>query len=81
MRYVYRMPLSVRLPRDIDERLTALAEQTGRSKTYYVTEAIIEHLEDLEDYYLAEQRMIDIRAGREQTIPLEDVMREYGLAD
>jgi RHH-type transcriptional regulator, rel operon repressor / antitoxin RelB len=81
VRYMYRMPLSVRLPRDIDERLTALAEQTGRSKTYYVTEAIIEHLEDLEDLYLAEQESIEIRAGRSQLTPLADVMREYGLED
>jgi RHH-type rel operon transcriptional repressor/antitoxin RelB len=78
---MYRMPLSVRLPPDVEERLTALSEQTGRSKTFYVMEAIREHLADLEDLYLAEQRMIDIRAGREQTIPLADVMREYGLAD
>jgi len=78
---MYRMPLSVRLPHDIEVRLTALAEQTGRSKTFYVTQAIREQLEDLEDLYLAEQRLIEIRAGRAETIPLEDVMREYGLAD
>jgi RHH-type rel operon transcriptional repressor/antitoxin RelB len=78
---MYRMPLSVRLPHDIDARLTALAELTGRSKTFYVTEAICEHLADIEDLYLAEQRLIEIRAGRAETIPLEAVMREYGLAD
>jgi RHH-type rel operon transcriptional repressor/antitoxin RelB len=30
-----------------------LAKKTGRTKTFYARQAIIEHLEDLEDYYLA----------------------------
>ncbi|WP_157493050.1 type II toxin-antitoxin system RelB family antitoxin [Desulfonatronovibrio magnus] len=48
--------LAIRLPGDIEKRLVDLAEQTGRTKTYYAREAIIEHLEDLEDYYLAVHR-------------------------
>jgi RHH-type rel operon transcriptional repressor/antitoxin RelB len=71
--------LAVRLPEDLENRLTALAEKTGRSKTFYVREAIAEHLEDLEDLYLAEQQMTQIRAGRLKTIPLEEVMKRYGL--
>jgi RHH-type rel operon transcriptional repressor/antitoxin RelB len=75
------MPLSVRLPADVEARLKALAAKTGRSKTYYVTEAIVEHLEDLEDVYLAELELIEIRAGRSLTVPLEKIMTEYGLED
>ncbi|OGV71657.1 MAG: CopG family transcriptional regulator [Methylophilales bacterium RIFCSPHIGHO2_02_FULL_57_10] len=73
------MPISIRLPDDVETRLNNLAARTGRSKTYYVTEAICEHLAELEDLYLAEQRLIDIRAGRTQTVPLEDVMKRYGM--
>jgi RHH-type rel operon transcriptional repressor/antitoxin RelB len=73
--------LAIRLPEDIENRLDALAKATGRSKTYYAREAILEHLDDLEDLYLAEQRLIDIRAGRTKTIPLDDVMKQYGLED
>lgn len=73
------MPLSIRLPVEVEARLTDLAARTGRSKTYYVTEAIVEHIDDLEDRYLAEQRLIDIRSGKSQTVPLEDVMKRYGL--
>ena len=58
------MALSIRLPCDAETRLKNLAALTGRSKTFYVTEAIVEHLDDLEDLYLAEQRLIDIRAGK-----------------
>lgn len=49
--------LSIRLPDAIDKRLCVLAEETGRTKTYYVREAIAEHLEDLEDAYLAISRL------------------------
>ena len=42
-------------------------------------EAIREHLDDLEDLYLAEQRLNDIRAGKSQTVPLEEVIGRYGL--
>lgn len=73
------MSVSLRLPDDLNLRLGTLAEKTGRSKTFYMLEAIREHLDDLEDLYLAEQRLIEIRAGRSKTIPLEEVMKRYGL--
>ena len=41
----------------------------------------LEHLEDLEDLYMAEQRLIEIRAGRSKTYTLEEVERELGVAD
>lgn len=71
--------LAIRLPAEVESRLDALARATGRTKTYYAREVILEHLDDLEDLYLAERRLTDIRAGRSETIPLEDVMKEYGL--
>lgn len=45
-----------RLSEDIEQRLQHLSEKTGRTKTYYAREAIINHLQDLEDYYLAKER-------------------------
>ena len=71
--------LAIRLPAEVENRLEALAQATGRTKTFYAREAILEHLDDLEDLYLAEQRLIDIRAGKTQTVPLEDVMKRYGM--
>jgi RHH-type transcriptional regulator, rel operon repressor / antitoxin RelB len=71
--------LAIRLPEEVEKRLDALAKTTGRTKTYYAREAILEHLDDLEDIYLAEQRLADLRAGLSSTIPLEDVMRSYGM--
>jgi len=71
--------LAIRLPAEVENRLEALAQATGRTKTFYAREAILEHLDDLEDLYLAEQRLLDIRAGKTQTIPLEVVMKRYGM--
>jgi RHH-type rel operon transcriptional repressor/antitoxin RelB len=73
------MTYSIRLPNDIENRLEALASQTGRSKSFYVKEAILEYLSDLEDIYLAEKRLEDIRSGRTQTIPLQETMKRYGM--
>lgn len=75
------MSVSLRLPSDLNERLSHLAEQTGRSKTFYMLEAIKQHLDDLEDLYLAEQRLLDVRADRSNTHSLDDVERSLGLAD
>lgn len=73
--------LAIRLPEEIDKRLAALSKATGRTKTYYAREAILEHLDDLEDIYLAEQELAEIRAGRGTTVSLEDVMKRYGMVD
>lgn len=69
--------LAIRLPPDIEARLNRLTQETGRTKTALAREAILEHLDDLEDYYLAEARA---RKNR-KTIPLTDVERALGLAD
>jgi RHH-type transcriptional regulator, rel operon repressor / antitoxin RelB len=72
--------LAIRLPERIEKRLARLAKRTGRTKTYYAREAILKHLEDLEDIYFAEKRLADIRAGRTKTIPIEEVMRRHGIS-
>ena len=71
--------LAIRLPEEIEARLEALARATGRTKTFYAREAILEHLDDLEDIYLAQKRLEDIRAGRSKTIPLDEVMKRHGM--
>jgi RHH-type rel operon transcriptional repressor/antitoxin RelB len=67
--------LAIRLPAPIEDRLEALAKATGRTKTFYVREAILEHLDDLEDLYLAESRLVK----NSPAIPLEEVMKRYGM--
>ncbi|MGB8261642.1 MAG: DUF6290 family protein [Terracidiphilus sp.] len=73
--------VSLRLPDELRARLDRLAKRTGRSKTFYMIEAISEKLDDLEDYYLAHEAARRIHAGEERTWTLEEVERELGLAD
>jgi RHH-type transcriptional regulator, rel operon repressor / antitoxin RelB len=55
--------LTLRLPIEIEKRLAALARKTGRTKSFHARQAISQHLDDLEDYYLAQKRL-DPRRGR-----------------
>jgi RHH-type rel operon transcriptional repressor/antitoxin RelB len=49
--------LSVRLKPPPERRLSRLARQTGRSKTFYATKLIEENIEDLEDRDFPEARL------------------------
>ena len=71
--------LAIRLPVDIELRLENLAKSTGRTKTFYAREAILEYLEDMEDLYEAEKEVKAILAGTSATIPLEELMKQYGM--
>ncbi len=73
--------LAIRLPEEIEARLENLAKATGRTKTFYAREAILEYLEDMEDLYLAEQVLADIQAGRSKTYTLEEVKKELGMTE
>jgi RHH-type rel operon transcriptional repressor/antitoxin RelB len=73
------MPTSVRLPDDAEKRLETLALETGRSKAFYIREAILNYIDDMEDVYLAEKRTEDMKRSGAKTIPLEKLMEQYGL--
>ena len=72
---------AVRLPSDIEARLDDLARRTGRSKSFYVRQAIVEHLADLEDLFLAEARFDALKRGESGTVTLAELERDLGLAD
>jgi RHH-type transcriptional regulator, rel operon repressor / antitoxin RelB len=71
--------LAIRLPQAVEKRLEKLARRTGRTKTFYVREAILQHLEDLEDLFLAEAALESIRSGEDRIIPLQDLIKRHGL--
>lgn len=73
--------LSIELPEDVVMRLDQLVKETGRAKSEHVLDAILDYLEELEDLRIAEARLEDNRAGRSKTIPLGQVMRQYGMDD
>lgn len=57
----------IQVTEEIEKRLTALAERTGRSESWHAQRAILDYLDDMEDGYLAESRI------GEESIPLEEV--------
>lgn len=67
--------LAIRLPDPIEKRLSLLAAESGRTKTALAREAILEYMDDLEDFYLAEARA---RQNR-KAIPMAEVERALGL--
>jgi RHH-type rel operon transcriptional repressor/antitoxin RelB len=73
------MVVSVRLSGDLEERLDALSERTGRPKSFYVKSALEAHLADLEDQYWADQVITRFEAGDQTTRPISDLITELGL--
>ena len=74
------MPTSVRLPAEAEQRLNDLAAATGRTKAFYIKEAILGQLDEMEDVYLAENTLERIRKGQEKTYTLDEVEKELDLA-
>lgn len=66
--------LAIRLPADLERRLDDLARKTGRTKSFYARQAIVEHIDDLEDAYLAQERHHQDSGER---ISLEQMMQTY----
>ena len=69
----------MRVPADVAAELDRLAEQTGRSKSYYARQAIMEFLEDRADYLRA-VAVLERERGQ-PNLTLEEVKRELGLDD
>lgn len=69
--------LALRLPADIERRLDELARRTGRSKSFYAREAILEHLEDLEDTYLATEALDEHVSSGSHTLSMDEVLERY----
>ena len=73
--------VSLRLPEDLNIRLASLSERTGRSKTYYMVEAIKEHISDLEALYIAEQHLIKHRAGHSKSYTQKEMEKLVPIAE
>lgn len=69
--------LAVRLDADLEARLNAVVKSTGRSKSYYLREALREKIEDLEDIAMLEEALKTYDPAKNK--PLDEVMRDLGL--
>ena len=75
------MTVTVRLTADEEARLDALSRRTGRTKSFYVREAIQAHLEDLEDAYAADEAVRRFEDSGRTSRPLTELMAELGLTE
>ena len=73
--------LNMRIPEELDQRLSNLAKQTGRTKTYYVVEILNEHIGELEDIYLAQAAYEEFRKSGATSVSLEELEAELELED
>jgi RHH-type rel operon transcriptional repressor/antitoxin RelB len=65
--------INVRLDKEVAQRLEALALKTGRTKTFYATEAIQEFLDDREDYFLAKDSLQGFVDAGEESLRIDDL--------
>jgi RHH-type rel operon transcriptional repressor/antitoxin RelB len=72
------MTLSVRIPPELEQRLSELSQKARRTKTSFVCQALEEFLEDQEDYFAALEVQQRIDAGLEKTYTLEEASRILG---
>lgn len=71
--------ITVRLPEELENRLNAISQETGRSKSYYIRNALVEYIEDLEDLAAAEKALKEIKEGKDAVISYEELKKELGL--
>jgi RHH-type transcriptional regulator, rel operon repressor / antitoxin RelB len=67
--------VAVRLDPEMEAELSKLAAETGRSKSYYMKEALASFLEDRADYLLA----LAALERQEPRTSLADLRKELGL--
>lgn len=70
--------ISVRLHQALDARLERIARRTGRSKSFYVKQALVDQLPDLEDLCVARKVAKRVADSRERVISLDQLERELG---
>jgi RHH-type transcriptional regulator, rel operon repressor / antitoxin RelB len=75
------MATPIRLPEEIERRLDALAEKTGRTKAFYIREMIMSHIDEMEDCYLAAEVVERLRKGQERTFTAREMRQDLGLDD
>ena len=73
------MVTTVRLSSATDEKLSKLAKETGRTKSFYLRKLIEENLEKLLLEYRILQNKEDYPEGKLETISFEEMEKLYGM--
>ena len=73
--------VALRMPRDLAIRYDRLAKTTGRTKTFFMTEALAEEIDRLEYEYGLLKKVKNYRAGTLKSVTLDELEESLGLAD
>jgi len=65
--------LSIRIDKKLDLRFTRIAKLAGRTKSFYLRQALVDQIEDLEDLYVARKVSARLAAGKESTVALKEL--------
>ena len=68
--------LSIEIEGELQSRWEQLADKHGLDPKQQITDAILERLEELEDYFVVRERLSD----GHQAVPHEEMLRRLGLA-
>ena len=71
--------LALRLPEEVETRLAALAERTGRSKSFYARQAIVTYLDALEEEYWEDEVIERWEKSSKKTVSASEFKAELGL--
>jgi RHH-type rel operon transcriptional repressor/antitoxin RelB len=71
--------VAVRLPAALENELKALSVNTGRSKSYYIVEALTQYLENMQDRFTLENAIKEFYDGDKKTFTTEQVAAELGI--
>jgi RHH-type rel operon transcriptional repressor/antitoxin RelB len=71
--------LSLRVDDEIYNQLDSLSKKSGINKTKFLKQALLEYMEDREDYFLAIEALEDLKSGRDKIVSWDEVQKELGL--
>jgi len=70
--------INITLPGSVSEELDQVAEELNDKKSRIITKALELYFDEL-DLEIAEKRLQNLKNGKEELIPAEDVWAELGL--
>ncbi|MDR0666832.1 MAG: DUF6290 family protein [Campylobacteraceae bacterium] len=73
------MTLSVRIPEELEHRLSIVSKKAKVSNSQIIREALMTHLEDLEDYYDGIKALREFQKSGERAISAHDLYKKLGL--
>jgi len=78
--------LTLRIDDKLNDRITALAQKTGRTKTYFIKKLLVEAIDDLEDELWAQEAVREYRASvargeKQEWVDHDTLMKELDARD